>query len=134
MPRNTDDLTVFATRSRCGIRPVEWTFVALCLGLAGVLLMSGLLPAHKRHQSILARNRALDHEIRRIDHDNQRRAEHITDILYDPLTIETEYRNRGGVEPGEILLPPPHAPPTSPTSPTSPRSRPRKAPGSMPGR
>ena len=114
MPRSTDDLTEFATRSRSTIRPVEWTFMALCLGLAGVLLLSGLLPARKRHESLRDRNRNLHREIRRIDQENQHRAEHISDVLQDRLTIETELRNRGGVEPDEELLPsapPPVSPP-----------------------
>jgi hypothetical protein len=105
-----DDPTGFAARSdRRSTRSVttlDWMIVALGLGLSLLLLAGGLLPARERNARIRQMNERLADDILGTKEDIRQRLERIRDRRNDPITIETEIRDRGGRAPGEIPVTP----------------------------
>jgi len=105
-----DDPTGFAApsdrRSTRSVTALDWMIVALGLGLSLVLLAGGLIPARERNARIRQMNERLADDILRSKEDIQRRKNRIRDRRNDPLTIEGEVRDRGGLAPGEIPVPP----------------------------
>jgi len=110
MRLDLDDPTGFAAPSdrRPGRRvsALDWTIIALGLGLSLLLLAGGLLPARERNERIRQKNNALADDILDKKEDIERRMNRIRDRENDPLTIEGDLRDRGGLPPGEIPVPP----------------------------
>jgi len=105
MPHATDDPTASGAGSSRPIRALDWTIIALGLGLALLLLIGGLLPARERNRQIRQKNNALADEILRDKEDLRRRRERVRDIENDPLTNEQILRNKGALPEGEIPVP-----------------------------
>lgn len=119
MRPDMDDPTGFVARSdrrsTKSITALDWMIVALGLGLSLLLLAGGLLPARERNARIRQMNERLADDILRTKEDIRQRSDRIRDRRNDPLTIETETRDRGGLAPGEI-----------PVKPKNPNGRPGK--------
>lgn len=114
------DPTGSAPRSERRISGIEWTIIALGLGLALLLLVGGLLPARERDRKIREENSRIADEVLDLDRDLLRRRQRIKDQQDDPHTIERKLRERGGLKDGEVLLPPEEPPAAAPNSPSKP--------------
>ncbi|MBN2490995.1 MAG: hypothetical protein JXQ29_09110 [Planctomycetes bacterium] len=106
MRLGTDDPAGSGRRSDRLVGALDWTIILLCLGLAVLLLVGGLLPARERKRRLLENNDALADEVLRLKRDSRERIERIRDLEFDPHTIERLLRERGALGEGEVPLEP----------------------------